>query len=122
MWGLIRIVILALAMAGLVGLATANATSFPMNARAADMSEMADCAHMTTGQGYEVSVPHKVACKDMLPGCVARMGCVPLSPILPPGVAIAPLPPVSSPLYSVFAGRLTGIVTTPPRTPPRVEA
>ena len=121
MWGLIRIVILALALAGLVGQASANTTSFPMNA-AADVSDMADCAHMAARQGDEALVPSQPPCKDMMPGCIARAGCVALSPVLPAGVALAPLPPVTSPIYSIVAGRLAGIVTAPPRSPPKTEA
>lgn len=122
MWSLIRIVILALALAGLVGQATANATSVPVRAVAADMSDMADCAHMTAGQGDDAPVSHQQPCKDMMPGCIVRLGCVALSPVLPTGVALAPFPPVTSPIYSVVAGRLAGIITAPPRTPPKTEA
>ncbi|WP_417229758.1 hypothetical protein [Brevundimonas sp.] len=122
MWGLIRIVILTLALAGFVGQATANATSFPMDAVAADMSDMADCAHMTAGHGDEFLVSHQLPCKDMMPGCIARAGCVALFPALPTGVALAPLPALTAPIYHVATGRLAGIVTAPPRTPPKTEA
>lgn len=122
MWGLIRIVILALALAGLVGQATANVSSFPMNAVAADMSDMADCAHMTTGQGDRAVVPHQVPCKDMMPECLAKVGSIALSPVLPTGSLLAPLPPVTAPAYRVVIDRLAGVVTAPPRTPPRLEA
>lgn len=121
MWGLIRIVVLALALAGFVGQATANAAPVPMNA-AADMSDMADCAHMTAGQGDETLAPRQVPCKDMMPECIARVGCVALSAILPTCVAIAPLPKVTAPIYRGVTGRLVGIVTAPARTPPKAEA
>lgn len=122
MWSLIRIVILALALAGLVGQATANASSFPMNAVAADMSDMADCSHMTSGQGDRASVPHQVPCKDMMPECIARVGSVALLPVLPTGSPLTPPPPVIAPAYRVVIDCLAGIVTAPPRAPPRLEA
>lgn len=121
MWSLIRIAILALALAGFVGQATSNAASVPMSA-AADMSDMADCTHMTAEQGGEALLPHQAPCKDMMPGCIARAGCIALSAILPTGVAISPLPQVTAPIYRGVTGRLVGIVTAPARTPPKAEA
>lgn len=116
MWNLIRIVILSLAFVGFVGQTTAKATPFPMEAAMADMS---DCAQMMSGHANGVSEPGSDPCKDMTPGCIAKMGCAVVAPVFSPQPSATQLRVMAPPAFGRVSLRLAGIETAPLKHPPR---
>ena len=119
MWSLLRIVIISLAFVGFVGQAEARATPFSVESFAQVMSH---CAEMTMGSTDAGPGQTQTPCKDMRSDCIAKMGCTLVSPVFAAELSLDH--PVSgpSPSYGGVTGRLAGVVTAPPRSPPKTEA
>jgi len=79
MWNIIRTILIALALAGFIGQATAHATPVQVFQAAGVMEGMEDCAEMAGMAGVETDRPGN-PCEDMTPECIAKMGCAAVAP------------------------------------------
>lgn len=79
MWTAIRTLLLALALAGFIGQATAHATPIQVFQAAGVMDGMEDCAEMAGMAGVQTDRPGN-PCENMTPECIANMGCAAVAP------------------------------------------
>lgn len=91
MWTLVRALIVAFALAGLVGQSDARATAQSDSQLAA---AMADCADMDGMAEHEPAVPDR-PCPDLTSSCMAKLGCAAPVAVLPAAPA-APVPAAAS--------------------------
>ncbi|WP_339872961.1 hypothetical protein [uncultured Brevundimonas sp.] len=119
MWSLLRIVIISLAFVGFLGQTEARATPFSV---ASLTQDMAHCAEMAVGPTDAAPTQKQTPCSDMTADCIAKMGCAVVSPVFSNEPSLDQPASGLSPSYGGVTERLTGIVTAPPRAPPKTEA
>ena len=81
MWNFVRILLVALAVAGFVGQSAVHATPFQVFESTGAMSEM-DCAEMLA-MADESSGGPASPCDEMTPDCIAKMGCAAVGAPMP---------------------------------------
>lgn len=79
MWHFVRTLLIALALAGFIGQATAHATPVQVFQAAGVMEGMEDCAEMAGMAGVETDRSGN-PCENMTPECIAKMGCAAVAP------------------------------------------
>jgi hypothetical protein len=94
MWSLIRTLLMALALAGFVGQATARAMPTCADGQAAVATAAMDCAHMAGMSDMAkapVKAPHSSGqpCKGMSPDCMANCAAAAITPPAAAEVAAA---------------------------------
>ena len=118
MWNVVRTVLIALALAGFIGQATAHATPVQVFQAAGVMDGMEDCAEMAGMGGVEAERPGN-PCENMTPECIAKMGCAAVAPPMLPRLMISrPAAHRPAPFLRVDVS-LDGVAPSPLVFPPK---